>query len=304
MSFPSFTAVSPLKLLAPLLGPLAVGLLLGGCTSSAPAVATPAQPVAVAPRPAPAGKPTLYVVGDSTANSPAPIQGWGTPFIGYFDPAKITVLNRARGGRSSRSYIHEGLWDAVVKDLKVGDFILLQFGHNDGGTPSAARAGDRPSLPGVGEETKDFPNPAGQTETVHTFGYNMRRMVTDARARGATIIVLSCTVRNLWRTGQADHGPGAFGPWAAEVAKSQHVPFLDFSLLTADKYDMLGREKVAAFYGPTDTTHSTPAGADFNAASVVSGLRSLPGAPFEAYLNDKGRGVPAAAAKYITSNQP
>jgi lysophospholipase L1-like esterase len=271
---------------------LGVGLL------SAVAPDTPAPP------PAPAGKPALYVVGDSTANSPAPIQGWGTPFGTYFDPAKVTVLNKARGGRSSRSYVHEGLWDAVAKDLKPGDFVLLQFGHNDGGTPSAARAGDRPSLPGLGEETKDFPNPAGQTETVHTFGFYMRKMIADTKARGATIIVLSCTVRNMWSNGKADHGPGSFGPWAAEVAKSQSVPFLDLSSLTADKYDLLGQEKVAAYYGPTDKTHSTPAGADYNAASVVSGLKALKDSPFVALLSDKGRAVATADAKYVTQNAP
>jgi len=249
-------------------------------------------------------KPTLYVVGDSTANSPAPIQGWGTPFAAYFDPAKVAVLNKARGGRSSRSYLHEGLWDAVAKELKPGDFVLLQFGHNDGGTPSANRAGDRPSLPGLGEETKDYPNPAGQTETVHTFGFYMRKMVADAKSKGATIIVLSCTVRNLWRDHKADHGPGSFGPWAAEVAKSQGVPFLDLSSIVADQYDKLGQEKVAPFYGPTDTTHSTPAGADFNAASVVSGLKAFKDSPFTALLSDKGRAVAAADAKYVTENTP
>jgi lysophospholipase L1-like esterase len=258
-----------------------------------------------APSAAPAArKPTLYVVGDSTANSPAPIQGWGTPFAAYFDPAKVAVLNKARGGRSSRSYIHEGLWDAIVKDLKPGDFVLLQFGHNDGGTPSANRAGDRPSLPGLGEETKDFPNPAGETETVHTFGHYMRKMVADAKTKGATIIVLSCTVRNLWSDGRADHGPGSFGAWAAEVAKSQGVPFVDLSSIVADKYDALGQDKVAPFYGPTDKTHSTPAGADFNAASVVAGLKALKDSPFVVLLSDKGRAVPAADAKYATENPP
>ncbi len=271
---------------------LCVGLL------SAVAAETPAAP------PMAASKPTLYVVGDSTANSPAPIQGWGTPFGAYFDPARVTVLNKARGGRSSRSYIHEGLWDGIVKDLKPGDFVLLQFGHNDGGTPSANRAGDRPSLPGLGEETKDFPNPAGQTETVHTFGFYMRKMVADAKAKGATVIVLSCTVRNIWRDGKADHGPGSFGPWAADVAKAQGVPFVDLSSIVADKYDVLGKEKVVPFYGPTDTTHSTPAGADYNATSVVSGLKALKDSPFVALLSDKGRAVATADVKYVTQNAP
>src|SRR5471030_687469 len=133
----------------PRLSLVALALLLMSRLAAAEAPAAPVPAVAT-------GKPALYVVGDSTANSPAPIQGWGTPFSAYFDPAKVTVLNKARGGRSSRSYVHEGLWDAVAKVLKPGDFVLLQFGHNDGGAPSAAKAGDRPSLPGLGEEAKDF----------------------------------------------------------------------------------------------------------------------------------------------------
>src|SRR5258708_18435264 len=78
--------------------------------------------------------PTLFVVGDSTANNNTNGgRGWGDPFIGYFDGARINVLNRARGGRSSRTFFSEGLWDKVLQDLKPGDFVLLQFGHNDGG---------------------------------------------------------------------------------------------------------------------------------------------------------------------------
>jgi lysophospholipase L1-like esterase len=250
-----------------------------------------------------AGKPTLYVVGDSTANSGAPIQGWGTPFIGYFDPAKITVLNKARGGRSSRSYIHEGLWDGIGKQLKPGDIVLLQFGHNDAGKPSAARAGDRPSLPGLGEETGDFPNPAGQTETVHTFGHYMREYIADAQAKQATIILITLTDKNDWKEGKADRG-GSYSEWTREIAQAQHVPLVDLSNLVADQYDVMGPAKVAVFYGTKDTTHSTPAGAAFNAEQVVAGLKALPGNPVGPYLSDKGLAVTAANAKYVAGNAP
>ena len=79
--------------------------------------------------------PTIFVVGDSTANNHANGGlGWGDPFINYFDATKVNVLNRARGGRSSRTYMTEGLWDKVVDEMKKGDFVLIQFGHNDGGS--------------------------------------------------------------------------------------------------------------------------------------------------------------------------
>src|SRR6185369_4645104 len=91
---------------------------------------------------------TIFVVGDSTANNHANGGlGWGDPFITYFDTTKVNVLNRARGGRSSRTFITEGLWDKVLSEINKGDFGLLQFGHNDAGaTNDDSRA--RGSLPG------------------------------------------------------------------------------------------------------------------------------------------------------------
>src|SRR5881628_2203429 len=99
---------------------------------------------------------TIFVVGDSTANNHANGGlGWGDPFITYFDPSKCNVLNRARGGRSSRTFVTEGLWDKVLGEMKKGDFVLIQFGHNDAGAINdASRA--RGSLPGIGEETQEI----------------------------------------------------------------------------------------------------------------------------------------------------
>jgi len=85
--------------------------------------------------------PTLFVVGDSTANNRANgALGWGDPFSSYFDTTKINVLNRARAGRSSRTFISEGLWERVLADMKPGDFVLIQFGHNDAGSLNTDRA--------------------------------------------------------------------------------------------------------------------------------------------------------------------
>src|SRR5213593_1447638 len=90
--------------------------------------------------PAAAQPPTLFIIGDSTVNNGTKgQQGWGTPLAGLFDPARIKVENRARGGRSSRTFLTEGLWDRVVASLKPGDFVLMQFGHNDGGPLTGGR---------------------------------------------------------------------------------------------------------------------------------------------------------------------
>src|SRR5215813_2954092 len=167
--------------------------------------------------------PTIFVVGDSTANNHANGGlGWGDPFIAYFDPNKMNVLNRARGGRSSRTFITEGLWDKVLGEMKKGDFVLLQFGHNDAGAINdATRA--RGSLPGIGEETEEIDNElTKQHEVVHTYGWYMRKMIGEAKAKGATPIVLSLTVRNIWKDNRVERGPGAYRALAAEVAQTMH----------------------------------------------------------------------------------
>jgi lysophospholipase L1-like esterase len=235
--------------------------------------------------------PTIFVVGDSTANNHANGGlGWGDPFIAYFDPNKVNVLNRARGGRSSRTFVTEGLWDKVLAEMKKGDLVLIQFGHNDAGAINdATRA--RGSLPGSGGETQEIDNLlTKQHEIVHTFGWYMRKMVGEAKAKGATPIVLSLTVRNIWKDNRVERGPGAYRALAAEVAQTMHVRFIDLTKLIADRYEQLGEEKVKALFGP-DHTHTSPAGAELNASLVVVGLKTIKGSPFKRYLSAKGKSV-------------
>src|ERR1044072_1470319 len=216
--------------------------------------------------------PTIFVAGDSTANNHTNgALGWGDPFINYFDAAKVNVVNRARGGRSSRTFITEGLWDKVLGEMKKGDFVLIQFGHNDGGAVNdASRA--RGSLPGLGEEPHGIDTQlTKQHEVVHTFGWYMRKMIADVKARGATPIVLSLTVRNIWKDGKVERGSGHFAEWAQEIAKSQHVAFIDVTKIIADEYEGRGEEKVKELFGP-DHTHTSPAGAELNAALTVAGI--------------------------------
>jgi lysophospholipase L1-like esterase len=233
--------------------------------------------------------PTIFVVGDSTANNHANGGlGWGDPFIAFFDSNKVNVLNRARGGRSSRTFITEGLWDKVLAEMKRGDFVLIQFGHNDGGAINdATRA--RGSLPGIGDETQEIDNElTKQHEVVHTYGWYMRKMIADAKARGATPVVLSLTVRNIWKDGHIERGPGRYGEWSAEIAKSEGVVFSDVTKLIADKYEQIGEANVKSLFA-TDHTHTSPAGAELNASLVVVGLRMLKGRPFNRYLSAKGK---------------
>src|ERR1017187_3837322 len=127
--------------------------------------------------------PTIFVIGDSTASN-VDHRGWADPFADYFDLTKVNVVNSARAGRSSRTFQTEGLWDKVLDNLKAGDFVLIQWGHNDGGPIDKDRA--RGSLPGLGDESQEFTMPNGKTELVHTFGWYMRKLIADTRDRKST----------------------------------------------------------------------------------------------------------------------
>ncbi|HWC96419.1 MAG TPA: rhamnogalacturonan acetylesterase [Candidatus Sulfopaludibacter sp.] len=236
-------------------------------------------------------KPAVFVVGDSTANNTGH-KGWADPFADYFDPAKASVLNRARAGRSARTFFTEGLWDAVAQQIKPGDFVLIQFGHNDGGAPDQPPG--RGDLPGIGDDEKDIANTQAKPETVHTFGWYLRKFIADTKAKGATPILLSPTVRNIWTGVHVERQMGHFAEWTQEVAKAENLTFLDESNAIADAYEKLGPEKVKAYF-PADHTHTSPEGADLNASIVVATLKGA-GSPLVAFLSPKGQAVTAYPA--------
>lgn len=236
--------------------------------------------------------PTLVVVGDSTAATGDPqTRGWGAVLIDYFDPAKINVVNRAVGGRSFRTFTREGRWARVVERLKPGDWVVIELGHNDGGGPHASKG--RGDVPGVGDETVTVTLPDGTEEVVHTFGWTLRKYIREARERGATPIVSTTTVRNIWRGGRVERGMGSMREWALQVAREEGALFLDHSNITADRYEALGRQAVAAFF-PRDHTHTSTAGAVLNAETLVAGLRGLDARALVATLNARGRAIEPA----------
>jgi len=103
-------------------------------------------------KPAAGTLPTLWIAGDSTVRSNDPMRGWGQDLPRFFDPVKINVVNRAIGGRSTRTFYTEGKWQAIVDALKPGDWVVIQFGHNDVGQLDA-RSKFRGSLKSIGDET-------------------------------------------------------------------------------------------------------------------------------------------------------
>jgi lysophospholipase L1-like esterase len=227
--------------------------------------------------------PTVFLVGDSTArNNANGAQGWGEHLARHFDTKRINVAVRARAGLSSRTLVSGGQWDNVLKEMKPGDFVLIQLGHNDLAAVEGPRA--RGSLPGTGEETKDVTLPTDSTEVVHTYGSYLRKLIADTRERGATPIILSLTVRNIWKDGKVERGAGRIGAWAVEVAAAQGVAFVDVTRLIADHYEQIGQESAKKLFGP-DYVHTNPAGAEVNAGLIIAGLRQLRGLPLVGYLN-------------------
>jgi len=294
-----------------------LGLLLGLLQStSAAQPTTPAPDLNSNPesraRPRDPLLPTLFIAGDSTAakGSGTEQQGWAEPFQDYFDASKVNVVNRARGGRSSRTFITEGLWDQVLADLKEGDVVLIQFGHNDAGEINAEPPGStrplraRGSLKGIGEECVEIDNVLTKKhEVVHTFGWYIRKMIADVKARKATPILMSLTIRNIWKDGKVERGSGSYRAWDKAIAVAEGVPFVDLSRIVADEYQVLGEERVGAFFGK-DHTHTNLAGADRNASAVVSGLKGLKGRSWDAWLSGKGRAVPADTNGWLNLPEP
>lgn len=238
-------------------------------------------------------RPALFIIGDSTVkNSTAGQQGWGDPLAEYFDKTRISVLNRAIGGRSSRTFLTEGRWDQILGEMKPGDFVLMQFGHNDGGAINdTSRA--RGSIRGAGDETQEIDNLLTKKhEVVHTYGWYMRKYVSDTKGKGATPIVLSPVPRRIWKDGKVVRAFGDYGKWAAEVAKSENAAFVDLNEIIARRYEKMGTEKVNLLFGD-EHTHTNAAGAEINAASVVAGLKGLKSCALCKYLSAKAKEVDA-----------
>lgn len=227
--------------------------------------------------------PTLWLVGDSTLNSKTPMRGWAQDLGQFFDPAKINVVNRAIGGRSSRTFYTEGRWQKILDELKAGDWVVIQFGHNDVGRTDASSK-FRGSVKGIGDETEDVTKPDGTVETVRTFGWYLKNYVRTARAKGANVILCSPIPHKKFdATGKFVRDWAGWRENIQTCAKAEGAGYLDLAEIIARGYDKLSQPEVEAFFADKGT-HTNAAGSLFNARAVLSGLASLPGAPLAPYL--------------------
>ncbi|MCB0569245.1 MAG: rhamnogalacturonan acetylesterase [Phaeodactylibacter sp.] len=222
----------------------------------------------------------IFMIGDSTmADKPDtpdknPERGWGQLFPNFFN-SPVVVDNRALNGRSTKSFIDEGHWDKVLENLHSGDYVFIQFGHND------SKVND----------------PARYTNPYSGYRRNLERFVRETRAYGAFPVLLSSIVRrNFNEQGVLVDTHGAYPFVARMVAMELSVPFIDMQLKTEDYINDLGPEKSKEIYlwvepglyerfpeGKQDNTHLTLFGATEYARLAVEGIVEL-GLPLTQYL--------------------
>lgn len=233
-------------------------------------------------------KPVFYIIGDSTVRNGSgtgadKLWGWGSFMADHFDTTKCAVSNQAIGGRSSRTFITEGRWDRILATLKKGDFVIMQFGHNDGG-PLDDTARARGSIRGIGDSSKEVYNPImKKQEVVHSYGWYMRKYIKDTKAKGAIPIVCSPIPRNDWKEGKVIRSPETYSGWARQVAEQEEAYFIDLNNLVSLKYESMGAQAVKPFF-PTDHTHTEMAGAKVNTEIVIAELKRINPGKVKKYL--------------------
>lgn len=210
----------------------------------------------------------IWLIGDSTMADKEikayPETGWGMPFAHFFD-STVVVDNRARNGRSTKSFIAEGRWEAVLKEMKPGDYIFIQFGHND-------------EVP-----TKATYTPEDQFEA------NLVRFVTDSRERQAIPVLITPVARRKFdSTGTVQETHAVYAAIVRKVAAAQHVPLIDLDEESQVLLQQMGPEYSKLLFnyltpgedphypeGRMDDTHFNELGARRMAELVLADIRSL-----------------------------
>jgi len=239
------------------------------------------------------GKPRVFFTGDSTVKNADKdddgMWGWASQAATVFDESKITLVNAARAGRSTRSFIREGLWEKVYNSLQPGDYVTIQFGHNDICPITDAKA--RGVIASAKDTMHVYKLDNGTYELVYSFGWYLKKMIDDCREKGATPILVSLTPRNEWPGGKIERRDGSYGKWYREVVEETGVAFIDLHNLSADFLDKKfavkklpdDKEKAketiaklkekAGVYFKKDHTHASKMGAQMNAKSFARGLK-------------------------------
>ena len=197
--------------------------------------------------------PRIFIAGDSTAQgydaTKTVMRGWGQ-MLPYYICDDVEVINHAKAGRSTKSFQTEGRWDSLMTQVQKGDWVLIQFSHNDTSTKPERHA-----------SPEDFKN-------------NLIRFTDEVRAKGANPMLLTPLVMRTFHEGNLIDGrlktyPGII----RKVAQEYNIPMIDVNLKTRDLVLLLGDEESKKLYVPNDDTHTSEAGARVVAEIVAEGLR-------------------------------
>lgn len=200
--------------------------------------------------------PTIFLVADSTVSDKPfkdgnPEKGWGQVLPLYLEEG-IEVSNHAVNGRSTKSFRDEGRWDKVMEQVKPGDYVIIEFGHNDQKIKDSTRYAD--------------PDTA--------YRANLKRYVEEARSKGATAVLATPIVRRSFKGKKLMDTHGRYAEVVREVAAEMQVPLLDMEKRTRDVVTTWGKKKSAELYlhyppgiftvypdGREDNTHLSGTGA-------------------------------------------
>lgn len=255
----------------------------------------------------------IFLCGDSTGknedSNPNGMWGWGSQAYTVFDESKCTFINCAKAGRSTRTYLNENRWEEVYRTLRPGDYVLIQFGHNDIGGIDKEK--ERGVIATVNDTCHVYKSQAsGKFEVVYSFGWYLKKMIQDCKEKGAVPVILSLTPRNEWHSGNGETN-GTLYPvtekkgrqyierrsdnyvvaWDKQIASETGVEFVDIHNISADVLDCKcgkaktpakAKEKANAYFNH-DHTHTSLLGARNNALSLAKGLR-LNNSPLTQYL--------------------
>jgi len=211
---------------------------------------------------------TVYLIGDSTVCDQDikryPVTGWGTPFADYL-MNNVQVKNHAKGGRSTRTFIEENRWQPVADSLKAGDYVLVQFGHND--------------------EAKE-PQYAARYTSVPDYKRNLIRFINETRAKNAYPILVTPVSRRVFKLGKAQETHVAYTAAVIELGKEFQVPVIDLDRKSRLLYDQLGELKSKRLFmeldsaehpiyplGRSDNTHFNDYGARIIAEIVLNEIK-------------------------------
>ncbi|MCJ1329404.1 hypothetical protein MMC10_006084 [Thelotrema lepadinum] len=205
--------------------------------------------------------PTIYLAGDSTMTAKGNndgTAGWGA-FLGNF--TSLAIVNDAIAGRSARSFTREGRFTAMAASVKSGDYVIIEFGHNDGGSLTPTDNGRTDCTPVNGNYATTCSTVYdGVSETVLTYTAYEENAAKLFESKGATVILSTATPDNPWETGTFTYSANRFVGYCRDAATATGSTFVDHGQYTANAFQALGGSKVDAFY-PNDHTHTSPAGA-------------------------------------------